>query len=462
MFHLRARIIDFYLACFDLALSGVCYFALLRSAIEGKGAQPAWRTLFTAEHLLAMGWTLGIWLALLVYFAMYRSRRMQSPFWDVWILAKVGATSLLVLESLAILAPALDPARHFLLRFVVISFLALGLSRSGIRFALHEFRRRGHNTKTLLLVASPQLGDRLVQKILRRAHYGYRIHRCLICDRDAGESGEQIKLEFQACLCSAAIDDVILALPVEARHLAAHLVAECETHGKNVSIVPDLFPLVQRDTQVYDLDGIPLVNVHLYPTEYFGYVILKRIFDAAVSFCVLLLLSPLFLLIALLLRLTSPGPVFFIQERVGLNGRTFRMLKFRTMRQESARDPHSHWTTRNDPNVTPLGRWLRRSNLDELPQFLNVLWGDMSLVGPRPERSYFIERFRKEVPEYMLRHYVKSGITGWAQVNGWRGDTSIQERVKHDLYYMRNWALSLDIKILLLTLTRTFFHRNAY
>lgn len=138
------------------------------------------------------------------------------------------------------------------------------------------------------------------------------------------------------------------------------------------------------------------------------------------------------------------------------------MLKFRTMSRESGRDPDSHWTTRNDSNVTPLGRWLRRSNLDELPQFLNVLKGDMSLVGPRPERSYFIERFRKEVPEYMLRHYVKSGITGWAQVNGWRGDTSIHERVEHDLYYMRNWALSLDIKILLLTLTRTFFHRNAY
>ncbi|MBZ5514405.1 MAG: sugar transferase [Acidobacteriia bacterium] len=138
------------------------------------------------------------------------------------------------------------------------------------------------------------------------------------------------------------------------------------------------------------------------------------------------------------------------------------MFKFRTMRQDARRDPACHWTTPNDPHVTRLGRWLRRSNLDEIPQFWNVLMGDMSIVGPRPERPFFLERFRQQVPDYMLRHYVKSGITGWAQVNGWRGDTSIPERVAHDLYYIRNWALALDLKILLLTFAKTFFHRNAY
>jgi exopolysaccharide biosynthesis polyprenyl glycosylphosphotransferase len=224
--------------------------------------------------------------------------------------------------------------------------------------------------------------------------------------------------------------------------------------------VPDLFPLIRTDTQIYDLDGIPLVNARLYPTEYFGYVVFKRAFDVCASILVLTLLSPLYLVLGLMVKITSPGPAVFAQERVGLNGRKFRMLKYRTMRQAPALDPDSHWTVRDDRNVTPLGRWLRRSNLDELPQFLNVLKGEISIVGPRPERPFFLKRFREEVPEYMARHYVKSGITGWAQVHGWRGDTPIPERVAHDLYYIRNWAVTLDIKILFLTL-RTFFQRNA-
>jgi exopolysaccharide biosynthesis polyprenyl glycosylphosphotransferase len=204
------------------------------------------------------------------------------------------------------------------------------------------------------------------------------------------------------------------------------------------------------------------VNVRLYPTEYFGYVVFKRVFDFVVSLAVLILFSPLYLLIALLIKLTSPGPLLFSQERVGLNGRKFRMLKFRTMYPNPSLDPDSHWTIANDPHVTPFGRWLRRTSLDELPQFWNVLKGDMSIVGPRPERPFFLEKFRQEVPEYMARHYVKSGITGWAQVNGWRGDTPIAERVAHDLYYIRNWGLGFDIKILFLTLMRNVFQGDAY
>jgi Undecaprenyl-phosphate glucose phosphotransferase len=283
-----------------------------------------------------------------------------------------------------------------------------------------------------------------------------------VCPATDGEDVARLVAEFRACLASSPVDDVILGLPARANDLAAQLAAECESHGISARIVPDLFPLIQTDTQIYDLDGIPLVNIRLYPTEYFGYVVFKRIFDFVFSLTVLIVLSPLLFLIALLIRSTSPGPLFFSQERVGLNGRKFKMLKFRTMREGPSLDPDSHWTVANDPHVTPLGRWLRRSNLDELPQFLNVLKGDMSIVGPRPERPFFLEQFRREVPEYMARHYVKSGITGWAQVNGWRGDTAIAERVAHDLYYIRNWGMKLDIKIMFLTLMRTFFQGNAY
>jgi exopolysaccharide biosynthesis polyprenyl glycosylphosphotransferase len=257
------------------------------------------------------------------------------------------------------------------------------------------------------------------------------------------------------------VDDVILGLPAEAHELSARLVSESESRGINVRLVPDLFPLIQSDTQVYDLGGLPLINVRLYPTEYFGYMVFKRGLDVAMALTVLALLLPLFLLVAVLIKLTSQGPILLAQERMGLNGKKFKMLKFRTMRYPGTWNPDTHWTKPNDPDVTPLGRWLRHSNLDELPQLLNVLKGDMSLVGPRPERPFFIEQFRQEVPDYMIRHYVKCGITGWAQVNGWRGDTSIRERFAHDLYYMQNWALSFDFKILMLTL-RSFFHPNAY
>ena len=222
----------------------------------------------------------------------------------------------------------------------------------------------------------------------------------------------------------------------------------------------DLLPLIQSDTQVYDLDGIPLVNVRLYPAEYLRYAVLKRVFDVAVSLAVLAVFSPVYVLIALLVKLSSPGPVFFRQARVGLNGKIFTILKFRTMRTDF--NPDTHWTVPNDPHVTPVGRWLRRTNLDEIPQFLNVLKGDMSVVGPRPERPFFLKRFQRQVPNYMARHYVKSGITGWAQVNGWRGDTSISQRIACDLFYIRNWAFAFDLKIVVLTVLRMFWQRNAY
>jgi Undecaprenyl-phosphate glucose phosphotransferase len=311
-------------------------------------------------------------------------------------------------------------------------------------------------------VSSPELGDRLCRKLAQRSHYGYRILGPLEHAKGTPESDSRLLQEFRQSLRSSRVDDVILALPARAHGLGTRLVDECESRGINVRLVPDLFPFIQSDTQVYDLDGLPLVNVRLYPTEYLGYVFLKRALDVVASLAVLVLLFPLCLLIAVLIKLTSPGPVFLAQERVGLNGKKFKMLKFRTMRSDGPQDLETHWTTHDDPNITPQGRWLRRSNLDELPQFLNVLKGDMSLVGPRPERPFFIEQFRLEIPDYMIRHYVKCGITGWAQVNGWRGDTSIQERLAHDLYYIRNWALTFDVKIIFMTLTRSFFHRNAY
>jgi Undecaprenyl-phosphate glucose phosphotransferase len=385
---------------------------------------------------------------------------LDSPFADAFTLLKVGLASWIALEGFAHLLPRLALTPLFLLRFEAASTLTLATARLALRLLVRGLRRHGRNVKNLVLVATPELGDRVAEKIQHRAYLGYRIVRRLPCPGMDTEDEAQISGGLQDTLNSMTVEDVIIALPARAHLLTARLARECESRGVNVRIVPDLFPLIQSDTQVYDLDGIPLVNVRLYPTEYLRYAVLKRAFDIFASLAALIIFSPLYALIAGLVKLSSPGPVFFVQDRVSLNGKTFKMLKFRTMR--AGLDPDTHWTIPNDPHVTTLGRWLRRSNLDEIPQFLNVLKGDMSIVGPRPERPFFLDRFRQQVPEYMARHYVKGGITGWAQVNGWRGDTSISQRIACDLYYIRNWAFGLDLKIVALTVLRTFFHRNAY
>ena len=462
MFQVRAVLINTYLAIFDLAFTAVCYLGLLSLELRAQEGPVSALALLASERVLALGWVLGVWLALLWHFGMYQSRRMATVFADLGILARVAVASLIVLEALAHLVPALQPMPLFLVRFVAAAFLVLCLARVSVRVLLRELRRRGYNLKHLVLVTTPENSERLTRKIQQRAHYGYHVVRRLEFVAFDATVEEQLLEQFRETLRQGAVDDVILALPADARSLTARLVEECEAHGISVRLVPDLFPLVQSETQVYDLDGIPLINVHLYPTEFLGYLVSKRVLDVAISLLALVVFLPLFLLIALLVKLTSRGPVFFEQERVGLNGRNFRMLKFRTMPADAAIDPATHWTTSNERHITPLGGWLRHSNLDELPQFFNVLKGDMSIVGPRPERPHFIERFRREIPNYMLRHYVKCGITGWAQVNGWRGDTSIRERVAHDLYYLENWGLALDLKIPAWTVTRSFFHPNAY
>ena len=433
MFNVRVYLTNTGLACFDLAVTALCYFAI------GHSGVPVF--------------VLTLWLMLFCYFGMYRSRRLDSPLADLLIISRVCLSGWILIQAFSTLFPALNLAEFPAMRFIAANFLALAVARSLLRACLRELRRRGHNVKRLVLVASEELGVRLEEKIGRRSYYGYRIVRRFVYN-SAGNGSKDFFNRVREFLATVPVDEVILALPAQANGLSARFVAECETQGINVRIVPDLFPLIQADTQIYDLDGIPLVNARLYPTEFFGYVVFKRAFDLLVSVLVLILLFPLFLFLSLLIKATSPGPVFFTQARVGMNGRRFRIIKFRTMCQVPSLDPDSHWTVRNDRHITRVGRWLRRTNFDELPQFLNVLKGEMSIVGPRPERPFFLERFRKEVPEYMARHYVKSGITGWAQVNGWRGDTPIPQRVAHDLYYIRNWAVSFDIKILFLTLAR--------
>lgn len=257
-------------------------------------------------------------------------------------------------------------------------------------------------------------------------------------------------------------DEVILALPLSRYPEIPSLMNKLQHLCVPVRAVLDLGEGVAVRERLFGFGGILMLDLHMTPAESVTYSVLKRVFDLAFSLGVLIVTAPLMVLITVLIKLTSVGPVLFVQDRVGLNGKVFRMYKFRTMRVSKIEEGNTRWTVPDDPRCTRIGVFLRATSLDELPQFFNVIKGDMSVVGPRPERPYFVQKFLQDVALYNARHYMKVGITGWAQVNGWRGDTSIAKRIEHDLYYLRNWSLSFDIQIILLTLLRGFSNRNAY
>jgi Undecaprenyl-phosphate glucose phosphotransferase len=229
----------------------------------------------------------------------------------------------------------------------------------------------------------------------------------------------------------------------------------------DVKVVPDLLQVIALRARLEDLDGVPVININDVPLQGLNSFI-KRGIDIGLSAAALLVLAAPFAVLAALVKLTSPGRVFYRQERMGLDGKSFTIVKFRSMYEDAERHTGPVWAVEDDPRVTPLGRFLRRSNLDELPQLWNVLCGDMSIVGPRPERPHFVEQFKHRIPQYMLRHKVKAGLTGWAQVNGWRGNTPLEKRIEYDLYYIENWSVRLDLKIMWLTVVRGFFHKHAY
>ena len=262
--------------------------------------------------------------------------------------------------------------------------------------------------------------------------------------------------------CGVAFDELVIAVPPSQFERLGGLLGQLEPLHVPIRMVLDIGdrPIVrERLFQLGDLQMLDLATTHLESPTYF---VLKRVFDVAFAGFVMIAGLPLFALIAMAIKLNSPGPVFFGQERVGLNGHNFKMYKFRTMKVDSAAESATRWTTANDPRCTALGRLLRKTSLDELPQFFNVLKGEMSVVGPRPERPYFVKKFLEEISHYDTRHRLKVGITGWAQVNGWRGDTSIAKRFEYDLYYLQNWTLWLDLRIVLMTVFKGLLSKHAY
>lgn len=389
----------------------------------------------------------------------------------------IGAVSIGAMIAVAISALTfkdtifeLNFPRAIVLYAWVFSVILLVIGRELHRRVWHRLRMRGIGRDRVLVVGSGETAQAIVQKIQWSPYLGYELVGVVNGhdgeDELAGTPILGTTDELADIIESYDVQEVIIAPPEgTSRHEIIRLVSMSQRGSVAIKIFPDMFEFITTGVSIDDLGGVPLLNVR--DIQLRGWKLsLKRALDLLGSTAGLVALSPVLLFMALLIKLDSPGPVFYYQERMGLDGRPFQMFKFRSMRQNAEQEGPG-WTTKNDPRRTRLGTWLRSKNLDELPQLINVLLGDMSLVGPRPERPVYVEKFRNSIPRYMDRHREKAGMTGWAQVNGLRGDTSISERTKYDLWYVENWSLWLDIKILARTVMQTIFsadtgERNAY
>ncbi len=355
-------------------------------------------------------------------------------------------------------------SRWFVVVFWAIDVVAVFGARLAIRDVVRSLRRHGRFVRRALVVGAGPLGQEVVRRLRGHPEFGVRVVGYLDDGLPVGERVEG-KEVLGGCetvtrvLTDYRVDQLFLALPLEAHHEVLKVLNAIEGELVDVKMVPDVLQFVTLRAAVEELEGLPVISLAQSPIT--GWPrLLKRGLDLVLALAGLLLLAPAMGLIALLVRLTSPGSVLYRQERMGLDGRSFQMLKFRTMGEDAEAETGPVWARRGDPRTTPIGRTLRRLSFDELPQLWNVVKGDMSLVGPRPERPFFVHQFKTLIPQYMLRHKVKAGLTGWAQVNGLRGDTSLAKRIEYDLYYIQNWSLALDVKILLLTLYRAWQHRH--
>jgi Undecaprenyl-phosphate glucose phosphotransferase len=413
------------------------------------------------------------WLLLLIVYAgvflgldLYRPRRISTHWREVADLFKGAALAMLIFLGVIFLLHEIVLSRFVVIFFWVLSLTVFNLSHLLVREALRFLRRRGKNLRHVVVIGSPAEATWLVHKLQWYRHLGLAVIGAhLIGRREPIEKRTGVPLienrdELLSMIRCGRIDQVFLTFPLQESARLAEVQDWLGDEPVTMSYVPDLAEFAKLRGRVEEFEDLQIVTLQASPFEGWN-AILKRAVDLLLGSLAVTLFSPLMALIALSIRVTSPGPILYRQERMGLDGNRFQMLKFRTMIHEAEKSTGPVWASRNDPRVTWLGRWLRRTSLDELPQLVNVLRGEMSLVGPRPERPLLIEQFRKSIPKYMLRHKVKAGMTGWAQINGWRGNTSLEKRIEHDIEYIESWSLGRDLKILALTVFRGFVHRNA-
>ncbi|MDB0439180.1 undecaprenyl-phosphate glucose phosphotransferase [Clostridioides difficile] len=411
--------------------------------------------------------------SMLMYFILYNlldlysTKRTSRLYKEIKEIIKANIIGALVLVLILFIIKLINYSRVVLILFLMYNILLTSLSRVLIRNILRRYRVKGFNKKHCLVVGATEIASKLIEKIEINRQWGYNVLGCLDEELDKKDKFEGISIlgkfdDIEKVLQERYVDIVFITVSSKDFYKLEEIIKQCEKAGVKTNIIPYYYDYLPAKPYMDDLDGITIIDIRRVPLDNCVNNICKRIFDIIFSIFAIVIASPIMLLSIIIIKMTSQGPVIYKQVRVGLNRKDFNMYKFRSMKVQSKEEEKTKWTTKNDQRKTKWGSIMRKTSIDELPQLFNVLRGDMSIVGPRPERPFFVNRFKDEIPKYMIKHQVRPGITGWAQVNGYRGDTSIEKRIEYDLYYIENWTFFFDIKIIFLTLIKGFINENGY
>ena len=408
--------------------------------VQDVGVLPA-KTYFSALFLIIPGY-----LLLYSIFQLYMPRRVKSYRKELMDIIRANGIGFMIFILVLYFIKQEHFSRQMLCIFFFINISLEFASRYLIRTILWKMRKQGLNQKHILMIGESQMAEQYMDRLRENPKWGYQVFAHL---------KDEEKLE--RILEGNELDEVVIALRAEDYGKLERIVDVCEKAGVHTKMIPDFGNVISTRPYIEDVQGIPVIHVRRVPLNIMRNRAAKRAVDLIGATVAIILFSPVMLLTALVVALTEEGSVIYRQERVGLHNQVFYMYKFRSMIMQDEEKEKAEWSTRNDPRITPVGKLIRRTSIDELPQLFNVLKGEMSLVGPRPERPQFVQKFRDEIPRYMVKHQVRPGMTGWAQINGYRGNTSIEKRIEYDLYYIENWTMVFDMKILILTIFKGFF-----
>lgn len=408
--------------------------------VQDAGILPA-KTYFSALFLIIPGY-----LLLYSIFQLYMPRRVKSYRKELMDIIRANGIGFMIFILVLYFIKQEHFSRQMLCIFFFINISLEFASRYLIRTILWKMRKQGLNQKHILMIGESQMAEQYMDRLRENPKWGYQVFAHL---------KDEEKLE--RILEGNELDEVVIALRAEDYGKLERIVDVCEKAGVHTKMIPDFGNVISTRPYIEDVQGIPVIHVRRVPLNIMRNRAAKRAVDLIGATVAIILFSPVMLLTVLVVALTEEGSVIYRQERVGLHNQVFYMYKFRSMIMQDEEKEKAEWSTRNDPRITPVGKLIRRTSIDELPQLFNVLKGEMSLVGPRPERPQFVQKFRDEIPRYMVKHQVRPGMTGWAQINGYRGNTSIEKRIEYDLYYIENWTMVFDMKILILTIFKGFF-----
>lgn len=439
----------------------------IKFATRFAQADPTVGTLNVVTYLSVLWILVPLYVVLYYMFNMYAPKRATMRRYEMFGILKANTVGVVLLMMILFLFEQYDVSRSMIAIFYGVNILLTAIVRTIIRNLLQTFRRKGYNLKFVLLVGYSTAAEEYITRINANPQWGYVIRGILDDTVPRGTSYKGVKVvgsidNLKYILPENKLDEIAITIALKDYEKLGSIVDICEKFGVHTKFIPDYSSLVPSNPFTEDVQGLPVINIRYVPLNNALNAFAKRAMDIVLSLAGIIISSPVMIVCAIAVKLSSPGPIIFKQERIGLHNKPFMMFKFRSMEVQKVTDEEQGWTVRNDPRVTSVGKFIRKTSIDELPQFFNILIGDMSLVGPRPERPQYVDKFKEEIPRYLIKHQVRPGLTGWAQVNGFRGDTSIRKRIEYDLFYIENWSMALDWKILFMTVFKGFVNKNAY